>query len=223
MNTVIAIAPHPDDETYGCGGTLIRHRELGDTIHWLIITSMSEASGYSQEKIIKRVSEIDQVTQMYDFKSVHKLNFPPAQLDRIPLQEIVTAIGNIFHQIKPNYVYVPYRGDVHTDHRVVFDAVTACTKWFRFESIKKILAYETLSETDFNINPNVMAFAPNSYVNINSYLDKKIAIAHSYESEYGEFPFPRSEKALRSLAHYRGSLSGFQAAEAFMLLRERCE
>ena len=39
--------------------------------------------------------------------------------------------------------------------------------------------------------------------------------------EFSEHPFPRSEKAIKALATLRGSASGFEAAEAFMLLRER--
>src|SRR3990167_6802421 len=166
MKTIIAVAPHPDDETYGCGGTLLRHHESGDTIHWLIVTGMSKESGFSSDKIKLREQEIERVTDMYGFASVKRLNFPPARLEQIPLQELVSAIGTVFHDIAPQEVYLPYRGDVHTDHQVVFDSVNACTKWFRFKSIKKVLAYETLSETDFNLNPHISAFTPNNYINV---------------------------------------------------------
>jgi LmbE family N-acetylglucosaminyl deacetylase len=223
MKTVIAVAPHPDDETYGCGGTLLRHRELGDAVHWLIVTHMSKETGFSAERIKKREEEIERVKDMYGFTSVQQLNFPPARLEQIPLQELVSAIGKVFHDIAPQEVYLPYRGDVHTDHQVVFDAVNACTKWFRFKSVKKVLAYEALSETDFNLNPNISAFTPNNYTNIDTFLEKKISIAKMYASESGEFPFPRSEKAIRALANYRGSLAGFNAAEAFIVLREICD
>ena len=42
-----------------------------------------------------------------------------------------------------------------------------------------------------------------------------------YVSEVGEFPFPRSHESIRALAILRGSASGYNAAEAFELLRER--
>ena len=45
MNNIIVIAPHPDDETLGCGGTLLRERKLGSRIHWINITSISEIYG----------------------------------------------------------------------------------------------------------------------------------------------------------------------------------
>jgi hypothetical protein len=83
-----------------------------------------------------------------------------------------------------------------------------------------VFAYETLSETDFSIDPDAKGFRPNVYINIADYLETKIEIAKIYASELAPFPFPRSEEALRSLAQVRGAAAGFQAAEAFMLLKE---
>ena len=58
-------------------------------------------------------------------------------------------------------------------------------------------------------------------MNIFDHLDDKIEAMQIYESEIGEFPFPRSEKAIRSLAALRGSQSGYEAAEAFEQVYER--
>ena len=105
----------------------------------------------------------------------------------------------------------------------MFDAVAACTKWFRYKSVKKVLVYETLSETEFSINPDLQGFRPNIFINITDFLDKKIEIMKIFESELGEFPFPRSEEAIRALSSIRGASAGFHAAEAFMLLKEVIE
>jgi LmbE family N-acetylglucosaminyl deacetylase len=103
---------------------------------------------------------------------------------------------------------------------VVFNAVAAGTKWFRHPSVRRVLAYETLSETDFGLNASP-GFKPNVFVDITHFIDKKIEAANVYASELGKFPFPRSPEAIRALASVRGATSGFQAAEAFELLRER--
>jgi LmbE family N-acetylglucosaminyl deacetylase len=120
---------------------------------------------------------------------------------------------------EPEEVFVPHPSDVHTDHRIVFDAVASCTKWFRYPSVKRVLAYETLSETDFGLGTN-QAFRPNVFVNIEPYLAEKLQAMDIYVSELGVFPFPRSHEAIRALATLRGAASGFRAAEAFELLRE---
>lgn len=220
---VLVIAPHPDDETLGCGGTILAHKRKGDRVHWLIVTNMSESAGYSQARIDLRRAEIKQVADRYGFEAVHDLGLPPAHLDDLAMSDIVGEFGKVFSSVSPQVVYLPYRGDIHTDHRIVFDAATACIKWFRYPSVSRVLAYETLSETDFSVDPDISGFRPNVFSNIGVDLEEKINIASIYKSEMAEFPFPRSEVALRALAQLRGAASGFHAAEAFILLREKIE
>jgi LmbE family N-acetylglucosaminyl deacetylase len=136
------------------------------------------------------------------------------------MKELVGAISAVFASFQPNEVFVPHCGDVHSDHQVVFKAVTSSSKWFRNPSINRILAYETPSETDFGLNPNE-SFSPNVFIDISPYLKQKIDAMRIYESELGQHPFPRSEESIRALATIRGASSGFEFAEAFQLLRER--
>lgn len=221
MVNVIVIAPHPDDETLGCGGTLLKHHANGDKIHWLIGTTMG--GEYSHDKVLRRKEEIKQVEKSYPFESVTQLDFHATKLDAIPLNDIIHSIHTVFQRIQPEIVYVPYRGDIHTDHAIIFDAAIACTKWFRHPYVRKILVYETLSETDFSMNYDLNGFRPNYFVNISDYLERKIEILSIFSSEVGPFPFPRSDKSVRSLAYIRGAASGFFASEAFMLLKEVIE
>ena len=135
------------------------------------------------------------------------------------MKVLVNYISGVVAGFQPDEVLLPYPGDVHSDHRVTFEAVSACTKWFRHRTVKRVLAYETLSETDFGIDPRDAQFKPNLFVNISDYLEQKLQLMRVYSSELGEFPFPRSEKSLRALAQIRGAQAGCEAAEAFMSLR----
>jgi len=216
----IIIAPHPDDEVLGAGGTLLRRKAEGATVAWLIVTGITAETGWSEDKIKQRADEIKQVTALFGFDSVFELNFPTTQLDQVPMSDLVGAISNVFKTFEPEEVFVPHPSDVHTDHCVVFNAVASCTKWFRYPSVKRVLAYETLSETDFGLGTS-QAFQPNVFIDIEPYLDDKLRAMDIYASEVGEFPFPRSHEAIRALASLRGVASGFKAAEAFELLRER--
>jgi LmbE family N-acetylglucosaminyl deacetylase len=218
MKTIV-IAPHPDDEVLGVGGTLMRRKAEGEEMAWLIVTGITTEAGWSGEKIRQRADEIKRVTELIGFDSVFELNFPTTQLDQVPMSDLVAAISNVFKTFEPEEVYVPHPSDVHTDHRIVFDAVASCTKWFRYPSVKRVLAYETPSETDFGLGTN-QAFRPNVFVNIEPYLTEKLQAMDIYVSELGVFPFPRSHEAIRALATLRGATSGFRAAEAFELLRE---
>ena len=217
---IIVISPHPDDETLGAGGTLLRRKAEGAIIAWLIITNITVEGGWSKERVKARAKEIQQVKELYEFDEVFALNFPTTKLDTFPMRDLVEAVSDVFKIFKPEEVFVPHPGDIHTDHGTVFHSVAACTKWFRYPSVKRVLSYETLSETDFGLIAN-QAFNPNVFIDISDYLTKKLEIMNIYASEVGEFPFPRSNEAIRALATLRGGASGFKSAEAFELLRER--
>jgi len=217
---ILVVAPHADDESLGCGGTLLRHSFEGDQIHWLLVTGMSKASGFSKERIAGRQQEIITVAKHYNFNSTSQLNLPPAALETVPLGSIIGGISDTIKDIKPDIVYVPYRNDAHSDHELVFDAAMSATKSFRYPFIKRVLAYETISETDFGLKPEDGGFRPNVYVNISDFMSKKLEILEVFDSEMGEFPFPRSRKALEALATLRGAQSNCHAAEAFMLIKE---
>lgn len=220
MRKILVVAPHPDDETLGCGGTILRHIAKGDEVSWLIVTGISEELGFSAKRVSLREKEIEAVSAAYNFSSVYNLGLPTTRLDDMPMVELIEAIGSVFKEAEPEVVYVPYCGDVHTDHKIVFDAAASCTKWFRCGSIKKVLAYETLSETDFGLSPDTGGFRPNVFIDITEHFEKKFEIMKTYESELSEFPFPRSKEAIRALAALRGAASGHASAEAFMLLKE---
>jgi LmbE family N-acetylglucosaminyl deacetylase len=216
----LAIAPHPDDEVLGVGGTLLRRKAEGAKVAWLIVTAISTEFGWSEEQVKLRASEINRVTALLGLDEVFTLDFPTAQLDRIPMRDLVARISDVFRSFEPEEVFVPHPSDVHTDHRIVFDAVASCSKWFRYPSVKRVMAYETLSETEFGLGMG-QGFRPNVFVDIEPFLDGKLQAMNIYASELGVFPFPRSHEAVRALATLRGAASGFRAAEAFELLRER--
>ena len=217
---VLVVAPHPDDETLGCGGTLLKHVAEGDWIHWLTLTEIQADLGYGRDQIERRKNEIEMVTKRYPFQTAHHLTFATTKLDTIPISRLVEQVGAVFKKVNPEIVYLPWRNDIHTDHKYAFDATVACCKWFRYNSIKRVLAYETLSETEFGLNPDASGYRPNVFMDIADFLESKIEILNIYSSEMGEFPFPRSEDAVRSLAAFRGVAAGYRAAESFVLLKE---
>jgi N-acetylglucosamine malate deacetylase 1 len=217
---VLVIAPHPDDETLGCGGTLLRMAESGAELAWLIVTRISEEAGFTPQRVQGREAEIEKVTSLLGFSEVFQLSMPTRQLDAIPMAELVEQFSGVFREFRPEHVFLPHRSDVHSDHRVVFDAGAACAKWFRYPTVRRLLSYETISETDFCLDTR-SPFQPNCFVDISRYLERKLEVVAAYESELGTFPFPRSIEALRALAKVRGAAAGFAAAEAFQLLRER--
>ncbi|MFW5673468.1 MAG: PIG-L deacetylase family protein [Rikenellaceae bacterium MAG02] len=223
MNKVLVVAVHPDDETLGCGGTLLKHKNNGDEIYWLIITSptLNHPYGFSQEVIDERISLVNQITEKYKFHKTILLNYPTQLLHAVDLRELIVSINKVIIDLEPNITYMMFKNDVHSDHRVAFDAIYSCTKSFRYPFITKILMYETLSETEFAPALPYASFIPNVYVDITDYLDQKIEIMKLYETELMEAPYPRSISSIEALARFRGSRAGVKYAEAFMLLYEK--
>jgi len=217
---ILVISPHPDDETLGCGGTILKHKDIGDKIYWLIITNIDIKNGWDKNAVKKRQKEIETVAGMYDFEKTFKLDYPTAKLDIIPVQEINKSISEVILEIEPEIIYLPNRSDVHTDHQISFKAVYSCTKNFRYPFIKKILMYETLSETEFAPTLPESIFIPNVFVDITKYFEKKLEIFKIYKSELMKKPLPRSLDSIKAFARYRGSQIGVEYAEGFMLIRE---
>lgn len=217
---ILVVAPHPDDETLGCGGTLLKYRNQGAKLFWLIGTEMDKESGYPDHVIESRRKEVEFVSNKYDFESVEHLNIPPAKIDSFPYNILIDRISEIINKIKPDIMILPFYGDVHSDHRVLFNAVFSCTKIFRYPFIKKIFMMEIISETDFAPALLSTTFIPNIYVDISEYIDEKIEIMQIYKSEISLSPFPRSINNIKALATFRGCQSGSLYAESFMLLKE---
>ncbi|MBT5399472.1 PIG-L family deacetylase [bacterium] len=215
MNKILIIAVHPDDETLGCGGTLLKHKFNKDEIHWLICTETNAKDNFYDI----RKKEIEKVRKLYEFNSVTNLKLRTMHVDEYTTSDLVGKISQVINKIKPNIVYLPFRGDIHSDHRKIFEAAYSCTKVFRYPFIKDIYMVETLSETEFSLSTKEDSFVPNVFVDISRFLDKKIEIINVFKGEVGEHPFPRSEKSIKALATFRGATAGCKYAESFMLIK----
>jgi len=219
MSKVIIISAHPDDETLGAGGTILKHKENGDEVHWLIVTNVFESEGFSNDRVLSRKQEIEEVSMLYSFNKVYNIGYPTMKLNDTILFELVNTISNIFQELEPEIIYVMNRSDAHSDHRIVFDAVMSCTKSFRYPYVKKVLMYECLSETEFAPILPERVFQPNYFVDISNFIEKKIEIMKIFDSELGEHPFPRSIKNIEALAIFRGATVGVLYAEAFQMIK----
>jgi len=219
MGTVLCIAPHPDDEVLGVGGTLLRHLHEGDPVHVVICTKGREPR-FDARQIATVQAEAREVHSFLGVTGGHFLDFPAAELDRISGADLADALLPLFERLKPDTVYISHVGDVHRDHQIVFQAAMVCVRPTQDERPSRILAYETVSETDWYAPPITPPFAPNVFVDITNYMEKKLEACSLYASQMRKRPHQRSAEALRSLSASRGYMVGVEHAEAFMLVRQ---
>jgi LmbE family N-acetylglucosaminyl deacetylase len=220
MKKVMVIAPHPDDETLGCGGTLLKHAAQGDRLYWGIVTTLAGMPGATPAHVKRRESVIASVGKAFPFAGILRGRWPATTLDAIPRAEMVAWFRKIMEEVKPQILYLPFPHDAHSDHGSVFEAAYACTKSFRAPYLQSVRVMEIPSETEFAPPLPSRCFQPNLFVDISDFLEAKLKVLRHYRGELQPHPFPRSTGALRALARWRGSTAGCAAAEAFQVLKE---
>lgn len=217
---VTVISPHPDDETLGCGGTLLKHKAAGDQLDWIIVTR-AHSPKWDETSLLQKEREISAITSAYGFEQVVRLAWPTMQLDSVPLADVIGSISEAIDKTKPRQLYLNHSGDVHSDHRIVFDATFSAIKSFNNKlGVSRLLSYETLSSTEAAPSHASRAFLPNVFSDITPFIERKLEIMSLYETELQPFPLPRSPESIRALARFRGATMGLEYAEAFMLVRE---
>lgn len=216
MNVVV-ISPHPDDETLGSGGTLLKLKKAGHDIYWINVTNVIDNDIVDTGFAEIRKKQIAQVVEKYNFSGCYDFNFSPCSLHSGMINEVIQLISECFKTIKPEMVILPNPSDAHSDHKYVYEAAMSCTKVFRYPYIKKILVMEITSETDFNKYGE--SFCPNYFVDITDTLLEKIEILKIYDTEIAAHPFPRSTDNIEAMAIVRGATAGVKFAEAFKLIK----
>jgi len=219
---ILVIAPHPDDEVLGCGGTIKKHTNKGDNVYLCIVTK-AYTPDWSKAFIENRKKEIACAKGVLGIKEIFFLDLPTVKLDTVPQKKLNDLISNCVNKVKPEILYIPFAGDINKDHRLVFEASLVAARPKPNFSVKKIFSYEVPSETEWGTaraKGIEEIFIPNEYVDISETLEVKLKAMSCYKSELKEFPHPRSLKAITVSAEKRGSEAGLQAAEAFMIIRE---
>ena len=215
---ILVVAPHPDDEVLGVGGTIAKYSEQGNEVFVLMVSGHLPPL-YSRDAYEKTVSEAYAAFDILGILKYKFLEIPATMIDDRPLHEVNSKISKIVNDFNPHIVLCPYP-DRHVDHRLVFDSVMVATRPVGIgRNIEIVAAYETLSETHWNaphIEPN---FTPNWVVDITEQVDTKLNALRCYKSQISNFPGPRSIEAVEALAKFRGTQAGFGYGEGFHIVR----
>lgn len=221
IQNVLVLAPHPDDEILGAGGVIARHVSEGDVVDVAILTNASVGAPelFSAQKVVEVRQE---ALTAHCLLGVHKTwfeEFAAPRLDAGPGYPISLAIEAIIRETRAEVLYIPFRGDLHNDHRVIFTAALVAARPTQGQTVTTILAYETLSETEWAAPFGDDAFIPTVFADISNNLSKKLDALACFKSQMRPFPHARSLETVTALARFRGATVGVHAAEAFHLIR----
>lgn len=210
---VLVIAPHNDDEVLGVGGTIAKYTAMG---HEVTVCEVTSGDPTRWERIVAEAHAAHKVLGVSRFECLY---LPVVELRITPTVELNRKFEQLIKEVQPNIVFIPHKGDMHSDHRETAYAAMVALRPYNNPELKAIYAYETLSETEWNIPSVENAFIPDTWNDITDYMSMKQEAMRCYKSQLRDFPNPRSIEAIEALAKLRGSTVGFRYAESFMTIR----
>lgn len=219
MKKILIIAPHADDEVLGAGGTIARNVSEGNEVYVCVVTYGMEPL-FSKETARLVREETLKAHKLLGIKKTYFLEYPAVMLEQVERYKLNGSILEVLQEVEPDDVYIPHVGDMQKDHQIVNEAVMVAVRPKYEYKVHAVYAYETLSETEWNIPNTANAFIPTVYQDISGFLEMKKKALSCFQTQVSEFPNPRSLGAVEALAKYRGSTIGVMEAEAFVLIRE---
>jgi LmbE family N-acetylglucosaminyl deacetylase len=200
--TILVISPHTDDGELGCGGTIARFIEEGNSVHYVALSSCEKSvpKGCASD-ILKR--EVKKATKVLGIKKPLLLDFEVREFPKFR-QSILDTLIDLRNSIKPEIVFAPSSFDTHQDHRTIYEetyrAFKQCT----------ILGYE---QPWNNITFNTLAFIALEEDHIN----KKIVALNCYKTQKDRAYL--NPEFIRGLAMTRGTQIEQKYAEAFEVIK----
>lgn len=202
---ILIIAPHPDDEILGCGGTMAKAIAQNIAVHVLYLSS-----GDSIEKT--REQEANAVCNYLGVKSLRFLRLKGESFS--VSQENIDKLVDVFKEINPNLVYINHDQDSDFEHRIAYQ-LTVESFW-RFnnqvsenQKIKGLVLYEVHKPMQ---NYSIVE-------DISDFMSTKMAAMELYKSQTKDF---RIDQAIEGLNKYRGTMhEACNYAEVFQLKKMR--
>ncbi len=207
MSRILVLSPHPDDESIGCGGTLLRHVEQGDSVQIVFLTS-GEKGGHGRseaETIRAREQEARDAARILGVRHLEFWHEPDGAL-----RATRGAVGHLkakLKQFRPDRIYVTHDREMHRDHRGAVRLLRNALKGAKGKQ-PEVLMYEVWTPIQ----------QLDEIVDISPYMEKKLRAVRAYRSQCRVVGFV---EAVRGLNRYRGEMHswpGGDYAEVFTRL-----
>ena len=197
-HSVLAVGAHPDDIELGCGGALLMHKAAGDRVTMLIMTDGTRGPGDTYELAATRRAEQEEASRLLGAE-VRWGGFRDGTLSHDIVS--ISSIERTMHDVGADIVYVHYPDDSHQDHRAAARSTLSAAR-----HIGHVLHYQSPSTLE--------SFTPYVFVDINGFLDKKVAAIAKHASQVGLSSMVDLDW-VQAAARYWGGRARVPYAEAF--------
>lgn len=183
---VIIIAPHPDDETLGCGGIITKFSSNNIQTKILLLT---DGNGERPKKQLpkERKKEFNNALSIYKNTKHQCLDFPDGKLDK-HYKQLLNLLSKYILEFKPNFIFVPYVLDYSLDHKICNYVLADMLKKHNLQEIF-IAMYEIWTPILY----------PNYYINITNEFETKKNAINCYDSQEKYYHLLNKAKALNAL------------------------
>ncbi len=206
---VLVISPHPDDESFGCGGVICKHVKDGDTVFSIFISSGEKGNpSHISEKqtIIMREKEAHTASKILGIKKIEFFREPDGNIQYS--ERLFKKLAARLRTIKPDIVYLPHLNEMNQDHSMVAKIV--------MKVLAKIYENEIMKPDAFMFEVWTPIEKFNYIVDISPFISKKMKAIRAHKSQCDLISY---DAASLGLSRYRGEMHswpGGKYAEVFI-------
>lgn len=196
---LLAIVSHPDDETFGCGGTLAAHADDGSPVDVLCLTCNPP----------ERREELFSAAQALGLGE-------PTVFDDLHVENsasVIRRVSDVIVEKRPRVVITHLPFDYHREHRAAYEAVKEAVEWAAHTT-----TYDEpcLVERLLLMEVNTLIPQPHVLVDVSKVMDRKMETVGRYTSQLAKFPWGYYQNYNLKKAELRGVQAGCMYAEAFL-------
>lgn len=173
---ILVFAPHNDDEVLGVGGTIAKYARQGHAV------TVCEVTTAPDRNLVDRIrDEAGLAHKVLGVRETIFLDLPVVALRDIPTARLNKSFNDVVRKVRPEIAFIPHAGDMHVDHQDAAAAAMVALRPINNPQLNAIYAYETLSESEWNIPNSANAFIPTVWNDITDYMDNKLKAMTCYD------------------------------------------
>ena len=203
--TILIVAAHPDDEVLGCGASIAKWSNAGESVHVLIMSEGATSRG-SVRDVNMNSTELSLLSKSANLagkilgtSSVKLLGLPDNRMDSLDRLDIIKLVEKEVDRLKPHTVVTHHGGDLNIDHRIIYESVITACRPQPGHVVKRLLTFEVVSSTEWQPSGSNSVFQPNWFEDVSITIDRKIEALKEYEMEMRQWPHARSLQNIEGL------------------------